>query len=208
MKLVCKIILFVGIVLLTACSGLNQFSKKGHFPAENNTGILIIGVDIRGWSTDPWLNFIKHDMNIADKYLTQISSNPRKEGYRHQYFILELEEGPWALKHVKKFVSNGLYKNKYITTFDERYVFDVKRNQATYFGEFSIESKKKQSYLTSSLSFNREVNSLQKVTEYLKSFPNVNVPVVLSEPRIVKRHDRLKEMLKTFGLPMQKKKAS
>jgi hypothetical protein len=39
-------------------------------------------------------------MSIADKCLTKISFNPRKEGYHHQYFILELEEGNWALKDV------------------------------------------------------------------------------------------------------------
>jgi hypothetical protein len=206
MKLLLKMMLIIQIMALTACSGLNQFSKKGHFPLKNNTGLLILGVDIKGWSSDPRLTFIKHDMSIADRNLAKITTNPRKQGYHHEYFILELEEGPWSLKEISRFVSSGFYNNKYTTTFDERYVFDIKRNQAIYFGEFSIDSKKKQSYLHSSLLLNREQNNPKKVTEHLKGFPNISKPFMVAKPRVVKRHDRLKEMLESLGLPLPKNK--
>jgi len=204
MRFLLKITLIIPIMTLTACSGLNQFPMKGQFPLNDNTGLLIIGVDIKGWSEEPKLTFIKHNMNIADRKLERITTTPIKSGYHHEYFVLKLEEGPWALKEISRLVSSGFYYNKSTTTFDERYVFDIKRNQATYFGEFSIQLKKRQSYLHSSLLLTREENNPEKAIEHLKGFPNVDTPFEISKPRIVKRHDRLKEMLESLGLPMQK----
>lgn len=172
---------------LQGCSAINQFSTTGTFPNENTTGLLVIGVETIGWTDEPHLKFIKYNpQSMTSVYPLQIvKASARSKKWGHDYFIIEMNEGRWALKSLEKLVIGaGIYKTRHSAGFTDKYIFDVKANQVTYFGEFSIDNNKEK-FSMGGAQFQRESSNLDSFIKHLKKFRKVTAPIVQTEPLVL-----------------------
>lgn len=195
------------LVALQGCTAINQFSTTSTFPNKNGTGLLVIGVETKGWSDEPHLKFTKYNpLSMAPEHPRKIvKTSARSKKWGHDYFIIEMDEGRWALTSLETLVIGGsIYKTRHSAGFIDEYIFDVKADQITYFGEFSIDNNEEK-YSMGGVRFQREHSNLETFLKRLKKFKNVNAPVVQVEPLILEsRRTRRKKASKKVA-PATKK---